>query len=80
MQSILKFYAFDIELQGKITVGTITKSLLAQAQKAGDSEKILANLNKKTQSFTPLSCNVKFIILTLKDSAAALYFVPRNSS
>ncbi len=41
--------------------------------KPGDYVKSLVNLNrKKVRSLTPRSCILKFLILALKDSAAAL--------
>ena len=40
--------------------------------KLGDYAKICVNLNKKNfRSFTPRSCNLKFFIFALKDSADA---------
>ncbi|CAA7196853.1 hypothetical protein CHRY9293_02918 [Chryseobacterium potabilaquae] len=47
--------------------------LTDQAQNLGGYAKSLDNLNKKKAlSFTPLSCNLKFLIFALKDSAEAL--------
>ncbi len=70
----MKKFRICIEIEFiNIRIGLIFIQKNGSSAKVGDYAKSLVNLKrKKVRSLTPRSCILKFLILALKDSAAAL--------